>query len=202
MTALWRDQAGKLFEDIRLLSRDPHEGITRESYGKGESEAIACLADFALSHGLEVRHDRAGNVIFQRANDSGRPAIWFGSHLDSVPQGGNYDGLAGVIAGLLPGLSLASELLIWVVLSSLTVALWFKVFKPRKADNRWTADEVLGEVGLLTAPVSEFQKGRVRFQKPILGSEEWICIADSEIPVGERVRLTAIEGNTARVIRA
>lgn len=101
MTALWRDQAGKLFEDIRLLSRDPHEGITRESYGKGESEAIACLADFALSHGLEVRHDRAGNVIFQRANDSGRPAIWFGSHLDSVPQGGNYDGLAGVIAGLL-----------------------------------------------------------------------------------------------------
>ena len=51
---------------------------------------------------------------------------------------------------------------------------------------RWTADSVIGEVGLLTAGVSEFQKGRVRFQKPILGSEEWICIADSEIPVGER----------------
>jgi len=42
----------------------------------------------------------------------------------------------------------------------------------------------------------------VRFQKPILGNEEWICVADSDIPPGERVRLVAIEGNTARVIRA
>jgi membrane protein implicated in regulation of membrane protease activity len=40
----------------------------------------------------------------------------------------------------------------------------------------------------------EFQKGRVRFQKPILGNEEWTCVADSDIPAGERVRLTAIEG--------
>src|SRR3546814_18692961 len=29
------------------------------------------------------------------------PAVWVGSHIDSVPQGGNYDGLAGVVAGLL-----------------------------------------------------------------------------------------------------
>lgn len=118
--------------------------------------------------------------------------IWFGIGAVAV----------GVIAGLLPGLSLASELLIWVVLSSLTVALWFKVFKPRKADNRWTADEVLGEVGLLTAPVSEFQKGRVRFQKPILGNEEWVCIANSDIASGERVRILAIEGNVVRVGKA
>lgn len=118
--------------------------------------------------------------------------IWFGIGAVAV----------GVIAGLWPGLSLASELIIWVVLSSLTVALWFKVFKPRKGDNRWTADEVIGEVGLLVAPVSEFQKGRVRFQKPILGNEEWICIASVDIAAGERVRILAIEGNTVRVGKA
>jgi len=118
--------------------------------------------------------------------------IWFGIGAVAV----------GIIAGLVPGLSLASELVIWVVLSSLTVALWFKVLKPRKADNRWTADEVIGEVGLLTAPVSEFQKGRVRFQKPILGNEEWICVAASDIASGERVRIVAIEGNTVRVTKA
>lgn len=118
--------------------------------------------------------------------------IWFGIGAVAV----------GVIAGLVPGLSLASELVIWVVLSSLTVALWFKVFKPRKADKRWTADEVIGEVGLLTAAVSEFQKGRVRFQKPILGNEEWVCIAGSDIAAGERVRIVAIEGNTVRVTKA
>ncbi len=118
--------------------------------------------------------------------------IWFGIGAVAV----------GVIAGLLPGLSLASELIIWVLLSSLTVALWFKVFKPRKADKRWTADEVIGEVGLLVAPVSEFQKGRVRFQKPILGNEEWTCIAGADIAAGERVRILAIEGNTVRVGKA
>ncbi|MDG9881291.1 MULTISPECIES: NfeD family protein [Pseudomonas] len=118
--------------------------------------------------------------------------IWFGIGAVAV----------GVIAGLVPGLSLASELVIWVVLSSLTVALWFKVFKPRRADRRWTADEVLGEVGLLTTAVSEFHKGRVRFQKPILGNEEWTCVASSDIAAGERVRIVAIEGNTVRVARA
>ena len=90
----------------------------------------------------------------------------------------------------------------WVALSSITTLLWFKVFRKKKPDTRWTADNVIGEVGLLTVAVSEFTKGRVRFQKPILGNEEWICVADAEIPSGERVRITAIEGNTARVTRA
>lgn len=118
--------------------------------------------------------------------------IWFGIGAIAV----------GIIAGLVPGLSLASELVIWVVLSSLTVALWFKVFKPRKDEGRWTADAVIGEVGLLIAPVSEFQKGRVRFQKPILGNEEWVCVANGDIASGERVRILAIEGNVVRVGKA
>jgi len=101
MTAQWREQAEKLFNDVASLSRDPHEGITRESYGPGENDTIAYLSDFALTHGLDVVPDRAGNVIFKRKRDNGEPALWYGSHLDSVPQGGNYDGLAGVVAGLL-----------------------------------------------------------------------------------------------------
>ncbi|WP_409457121.1 NfeD family protein [Pseudomonas oryzihabitans] len=39
----------------------------------------------------------------------------------------------------------------------------------------------------------------MRFQKPILGSEEWPCLADAEIAAGERVRLLAFEGNLAKV---
>lgn len=101
MIAQWPEQAARLFDTIAALSRDAQEGITRESYGPGESDAIACLSDFALTQGLEVATDRAGNVIFTRKSDNGQPALWYGSHLDSVPQGGNYDGLAGVVAGLL-----------------------------------------------------------------------------------------------------
>jgi N-carbamoyl-L-amino-acid hydrolase len=101
MSILWKQQARRMFSEISELSRDPEIGITRESYGAGENAAIAYLSQFARDNGLRVLTDPAGNVFFQRADDDGQPAIWIGSHLDSVPQGGNYDGLAGVVAGLL-----------------------------------------------------------------------------------------------------
>lgn len=101
MSTVWKQQARQIFREIAELSQDPEIGITRESYGAGENAAIAYLSQFARANGLHVHTDRAGNVIYQRANDNGQPAIWIGSHLDSVPQGGNYDGLAGVVAGLL-----------------------------------------------------------------------------------------------------
>ena len=110
--------------------------------------------------------------------------------------------LVSLISLAVPSLQLDMQVLLWVLMSSVTTALWFKLFRRKQPDVRWTAESVIGEVGLLTAGVSEFQKGRVRFQKPILGNEEWTCIANSEIAAGERVRLAAIEGNTARVIRA
>ena len=115
-------------------------------------------------------------------------------------------GIGAVLVSLIslaaPSLQLDMQVLLWVLMSSVTTALWFKLFRRKQPDVRWTVESVIGEMGLLTAGVSEFQKGRVRFQKPILGNEEWTCIADSEIAAGERVRLTAIEGNIARVIRA
>lgn len=96
-----RETAEKLFADIRELSFDG-VGVTRESYGRRETETGDYLAAFAQSQGLTVSHDRAGNYIFSNPGLAPeQPAIWVGSHIDSVPQGGNFDGLAGVIAGLL-----------------------------------------------------------------------------------------------------
>ncbi|CAI8760272.1 NfeD family protein [Pseudomonas zeae] len=98
-----------------------------------------------------------------------------------------------------PDLPLASQMLGWAAMSCLMAFIWFGVQKRRRIDSRWTASAVLGEAGLLTATVSEFQKGRVRFQKPILGNEEWVCVSDQSITSGARVRLVAVEGNTVRV---
>ncbi|SFC19731.1 N-carbamoyl-L-amino-acid hydrolase [Polaromonas sp. OV174] len=93
--------AEDLFKQVRALSADG-VGVTRESYGRGESAAADFLRDFALQQGLQVSVDGAANLRFSLPGiDLNTPAIWCGSHLDSVPQGGNYDGLAGVIAGLL-----------------------------------------------------------------------------------------------------
>jgi N-carbamoyl-L-amino-acid hydrolase len=51
--------------------------------------------------GLAVRVDVAGNIIGRReGSEPGLPAILFGSHIDSVPRGGNYDGDVGVIGAI------------------------------------------------------------------------------------------------------
>src|SRR5690606_23217038 len=93
--------AQQIFADIRALSFDG-VGVTRASYGEGENACAAYLERLVRAEGLDVTTDRAGNfVYFDPADQRSGPAIWTGSHLDSVPQGGNYDGLAGVVAGLL-----------------------------------------------------------------------------------------------------
>jgi len=89
-----------LFDTIRDQSRDG-AGVTRDAFGPRETQAADTLVVFARRKGLEAGPDAAGNLHVTPAgafNDS--PRIILGSHLDSVPVGGNYDGLAGVIAGL------------------------------------------------------------------------------------------------------
>ncbi|GAA4356407.1 Zn-dependent hydrolase [Variovorax defluvii] len=96
-----RPVAEKLFADVRELSFDG-VGVTRQSYGRGESAAADYLKGFAESEGLVVEADRAANLVFRKPGVAAdAPVVWTGSHIDSVPQGGNYDGLAGVVAGLL-----------------------------------------------------------------------------------------------------
>lgn len=90
-----------------LLSRlrrigDDGVGITREAYATGENAAFDLVRGFAAAHGLVTVDDAAGNlVVHATSDDRARPAFYVGSHLDSVPQGGNFDGAAGVVAGLL-----------------------------------------------------------------------------------------------------
>lgn len=76
-------------------------GITRDSYGKGEQFAHDLVAAVARDLGLEIRRDAALNLYMTLpGRDRSLPVALTGSHLDSVPRGGNYDGAAGAIAGL------------------------------------------------------------------------------------------------------
>jgi len=112
--------------------------------------------------------------------------------------------LVALATALLPELGLTTQLSYWLILSVALVVLWFKIFRPSAHKTRigMSEDYVLGEVGLLTRPVAPFEKGAVRFQKPILGSEAWDCIADEAIAAGERVKIVAIEGSLLKVARS
>lgn len=92
--------AERLFDALREASRDP-PGVTRDAYGPGEERAHALAIEAAEGAGLSVARDFAGNsyATLPGSNPEAKTLI-IGSHLDSVAHGGNYDGAAGVVAGL------------------------------------------------------------------------------------------------------
>lgn len=113
-------------------------------------------------------------------------------------------GLGALLTGLLTlafDLSLTAQLATWTLASLAMVGLWFRVFKQSFVKTRvGTADgEVIGEIGLLVSAVAPFERGKVRFQRPVLGSEEWVCLADAPIAAGERVKVVAVEGSFLKV---
>ncbi len=92
--------AGQWFDHLRRHSRS-RLGVTRASYGEGEQMAHDLMRSIASDLKLEVRTDAAGNLYLTLPGvDRALPAIMTGSHLDSLPEGGNYDGAAGVVAGM------------------------------------------------------------------------------------------------------
>lgn len=94
------DFAKKIFDDIREMSRDV-QGVTRQAFSAKETEVLEYLTAIGRTLELEIKPDRAGNVwMTLPGKDRALPAFVAGSHVDSVPQGGNYDGLAGVTAAL------------------------------------------------------------------------------------------------------
>ncbi len=89
-----------LFEQLKHDGID-EPGVSRDPYGKGEQRAHATVSKAAEALGLEISHDEAANLYMTcPGRDRTLPALVIGSHLDSVPHGGNFDGAAGVLAGL------------------------------------------------------------------------------------------------------
>lgn len=93
--------AERLFAQLREESFDG-VGVTRECYTPAETRALELIEAEARRLGLETGWDAGANLwATLPGSDPSLPAVACGSHLDSVPQGGNFDGAAGVLAGLL-----------------------------------------------------------------------------------------------------
>ena len=89
---------------INVLSQfgaNPQGGVDRVAYSRADIEGRAYIKGLMEELGLEVRVDSGGNIIGRRHGTvPDLPPILFGSHIDSVPGGGNYDGDVGVISAL------------------------------------------------------------------------------------------------------
>ena len=96
--------AERLQEHLTALSKfgaNPEGGVSRVAYSDADIAGRAYVTRLMQDAGLTVRVDAAGNIIGRRAgSDAKLPAIMIGSHTDSVPSGGNYDGDLGVLGGI------------------------------------------------------------------------------------------------------
>jgi allantoate deiminase len=99
-TPEWR--AARILERLdTLFEIGRAAGTNRPGLGEGEQRAFELVAGWMREAGLEVEFDAAGNVVGRLAgSDPDLPEIWSGSHLDTPPDGGRFDGALGTLLAL------------------------------------------------------------------------------------------------------
>ncbi len=189
--------ASQMFDALATATRRGR-GIERDSYGPGEQAAHDMMKVEAARLGLEVTVDAIGNLgLTLPGRDRTAPSVVIGSHLDSVPQGGNYDGAAGVVAGLavLAGwrragwqppfdvavMAIRAEESAWFDIPYLGSAGAFGRLDPtclavRRFDSGETLEQVLGRQG--------FDAGAIRARRRLLDPDRLRAYLELHIEQG------------------
>jgi len=101
MLAINPDRLLADLETFAAIGADPQGGVTRLAYSAVDLQARQRFLEQAGAAGLAPRIDAVGNIFARRAGrEDGLAPVGFGSHLDSVPNGGRFDGPLGVLAAL------------------------------------------------------------------------------------------------------
>ena len=214
MTPLHR--AKRLFAELARISADA-PGVTRASFGPVEGAAHAMIVREATDIGLETRTDDIGNLyVTLPGRDRDAPVVMTGSHLDSVPHGGNFDGAAGVLAGLVllerlsqgpqtpcdvTLMAIRAEEMIWFPEHYLGSRAAFGLLpkdapdRLQRSDNGRTLAEHMREAGFDPQPIRD---GIAQLDKTRIAAfievhiEQGPVLVEAECPVGI---VTGIRGN-------
>ena len=87
-------------EKLSEFGRNPEGGVTRIGYSETDMAAREYVIGLMKGAGLEVRIDAAGNIFGRREGSEKLPVLLFGSHIDSVMHGGNFDGDVGSMGAI------------------------------------------------------------------------------------------------------
>lgn len=94
----------RLWDSLMEMARiggTPKGGCNRQTLTDLDGAGRALLRRWAEDAGCTLSVDRVGNMVLRReGRDASRPAVAIGSHLDTQPSGGKFDGVLGVLAGL------------------------------------------------------------------------------------------------------
>lgn len=119
------DVIKRWFDYLYSIGADETGGVTRLGYTKNEDVMHGAIRNFAREMGLKYSSDEVGNTYVYDEDYSEYYLI--GSHLDSVINGGRYDGVAGVLAGLL--------ILKWIKDNNLNIPLKVVAFRCEESSS-------------------------------------------------------------------
>lgn len=94
------DRLNQSLADLAQIGQLAGGGVRRIAYSPEDLPARAQVRVWMHSAGMQVRIDAAGNMIGRYPGREDLPALATGSHIDTVPTGGRYDGALGVLAGI------------------------------------------------------------------------------------------------------
>jgi len=87
-------------EELGRVGATERGGLTRLALSDEDKRGRDLMMAWMREAGLRVTVDQMGNIFGERAGEPGRPPVMMGSHVDSVPTGGKYDGQLGVLCAL------------------------------------------------------------------------------------------------------
>jgi N-carbamoyl-L-amino-acid hydrolase len=87
-------------EELGKIGETPRGGLTRVALTDEDKRGRDLMVRFMREAGLHVTVDQMGNIFGERPGAERLPPVMMGSHVDSVPTGGKYDGQLGVLCGL------------------------------------------------------------------------------------------------------
>jgi len=94
------DRLQGTLEKLSEFGRNPEGGVTRLGYSDEQLSARKYVAGLMEQAGLTVRVDAVGNLFGRREGTEKLPVLLFGSHIDSVVKGGNFDGDVGALGAI------------------------------------------------------------------------------------------------------
>ena len=113
----------QLLQRLAEFGKNPEGGVSRVAYSDADRQGREYVTGLMREAHLDVTVDAAGNLLGRRAgSEPTLPALAFGSHIDSVPKGGNYDGPVGSLGAIEVARTLAERKI--VTRHPLLVTIW------------------------------------------------------------------------------
>jgi membrane protein implicated in regulation of membrane protease activity len=113
--------------------------------------------------------------------------------------------VVSIVLLVIPSLGVATQILLWTVLSAMLALGWFKYLKPLSRDRTSAGlshEAIMGEIGQVLSPPNGEKRGMLRFPAPVLGSDEWLIMSQDALAIGDRVSVVDVSGNSLIVKKA